>query len=174
MIFGLSTQELPYGLRCPRNATRGLQSVLQAHIMKYLLFDCRSREKSLPLDVSVTRVIPRVPFVVNILLHPPSLLLLLLLQHAEADRSAATGGALAVDGQHFVEHRGEAACGGGAARRDSPHPAQSHIFPGLGHGETLLLRVYPAGRLADIPQAIPLLRECCYCKVTARRDSVCV
>lgn len=53
MIFGLPSQELPYGLRCPRNATRGLQSVLQAHIIKYLLFDCRSKEKSLPLDVSV-------------------------------------------------------------------------------------------------------------------------
>lgn len=55
MIFGVPNQELPYGLRCPRNATRGLQSVLQAHIIKYLLFDCRSREKSLPLDVSVLR-----------------------------------------------------------------------------------------------------------------------
>lgn len=53
LIFGLPHQELPYGLRCPRNATRGLQSVLQAHIIKYLLFDCRHREKSLPLDVSV-------------------------------------------------------------------------------------------------------------------------
>lgn len=89
MIFGLSTQELPYGLRCPRNATRGLQSVLQAHIMKYLLFDCRSREKSLPLDVSVTRVIPRVPFIVNILLPSSSSSSCSMLKPTEAQQLEA-------------------------------------------------------------------------------------
>ncbi|GAB0098483.1 Ubiquitin carboxyl-terminal hydrolase MINDY [Sergentomyia squamirostris] len=51
LIFGQPSQELPYGLRCPRNATRGLQSVLQAFIIKYFLFDSRAMEKSLPLDV---------------------------------------------------------------------------------------------------------------------------
>lgn len=43
-------QELPYGLRCPRNATRGLQSVVQAFIIKHFLFDNRPKEKSIPLD----------------------------------------------------------------------------------------------------------------------------
>lgn len=43
-------QELPYGLRCPRNATRGLQSVVQAFIIKQFLFDNRPRQKSIPLD----------------------------------------------------------------------------------------------------------------------------
>lgn len=43
-------QELPYGLRCPRNATRGLQSVVQAFIIKQFLFDNRPKQKSMPLD----------------------------------------------------------------------------------------------------------------------------
>lgn len=43
-------QELPYGLRCPRNATRGLQSVIQAFIIKHFLFDMRPKQKSIPLD----------------------------------------------------------------------------------------------------------------------------
>lgn len=43
-------QELPYGLRCPRNATRGLQSVVQAFIIKHFLFDMRPKQKSIPLD----------------------------------------------------------------------------------------------------------------------------
>lgn len=43
-------QELPYGLRSPRNATRGLQSVVQAFIIKHFLFDNRPKEKSIPLD----------------------------------------------------------------------------------------------------------------------------
>lgn len=45
-------QELPYGLRSPRNATRGLQSVLQAYIIKHFIFDMRPRgdRKSVPLE----------------------------------------------------------------------------------------------------------------------------
>lgn len=38
-------QEHPYGLRSARNATRGLQSVIQAYIIKYLVFDQRPKDK---------------------------------------------------------------------------------------------------------------------------------
>lgn len=44
-------KDLAYGLRSPRNATRGLQSVLQAFVLKYLLFDQRPRDqKSVPIE----------------------------------------------------------------------------------------------------------------------------
>lgn len=38
-VFGAAAkEELPYGLRSPRNATRGLLSVVQGFILKHLLF----------------------------------------------------------------------------------------------------------------------------------------
>jgi hypothetical protein len=40
----------PFGLRCPRNATRGLQSVVQAYIIKHLIFDNRPKDKSIPIE----------------------------------------------------------------------------------------------------------------------------
>lgn len=43
--------------------------MLQAHIIKYLLFDCRHREKSMPLDVSV--VLDKIG--INFCRHPASL-----------------------------------------------------------------------------------------------------
>lgn len=36
--FGSVKEEFAYGLRSPRNATRGLLSVVQGFILKYLLF----------------------------------------------------------------------------------------------------------------------------------------
>lgn len=52
--FILCLKEHPYGLRSPKNASRGLQSVLQAYIMKHFLFSVRPREKkSVPIDVFV-------------------------------------------------------------------------------------------------------------------------
>lgn len=46
--------DLPFGLRSARNATRGLQSVLQAFVLKYLLFDQRphgsDQKKSVPIE----------------------------------------------------------------------------------------------------------------------------
>lgn len=38
-------------MACVKNATRGLLSVVQAFVIKYLLFDKRAKEKSVPLDV---------------------------------------------------------------------------------------------------------------------------
>ncbi|XP_037050294.1 inactive ubiquitin carboxyl-terminal hydrolase MINDY-4B isoform X1 [Bradysia coprophila] len=44
-------KELPFGLRSPRNATRGMQSVLQAYIMKNIIFDLRPKDKkSVPIE----------------------------------------------------------------------------------------------------------------------------
>lgn len=40
--FGSVKEEFPYGLRSPRNATRGLLSVVQGFILKHLLFDRKS------------------------------------------------------------------------------------------------------------------------------------
>ncbi|KAH8309703.1 hypothetical protein KR067_000401 [Drosophila pandora] len=37
-VFGAPKEELAYGLRSPRNATRGLLSVVQGFVLKYLLF----------------------------------------------------------------------------------------------------------------------------------------
>ncbi|XP_017059483.1 inactive ubiquitin carboxyl-terminal hydrolase MINDY-4B [Drosophila ficusphila] len=37
-VFGAQKEELAYGLRSPRNATRGLLSVVQGFVLKYLLF----------------------------------------------------------------------------------------------------------------------------------------
>lgn len=34
----------------PRNATRGLQSVIEAFIIKYFIFDNRPKEKSVPIE----------------------------------------------------------------------------------------------------------------------------
>lgn len=51
-ISKLSPLFSKYGLRSPKNASRGLQSVLQAHILKYFLFSIRPREtKSLPIEM---------------------------------------------------------------------------------------------------------------------------
>ncbi|KAG5673434.1 hypothetical protein PVAND_003482 [Polypedilum vanderplanki] len=40
----------PFGLKSTKNATRGLQSVVQAFLTKYFIFDNRPKEKSVPLD----------------------------------------------------------------------------------------------------------------------------
>jgi hypothetical protein len=40
----------PFGLKGPKNATRGLQSVIQAFLIKFFIFDNRPKEKSVPLD----------------------------------------------------------------------------------------------------------------------------
>lgn len=49
-LFNLR-QDLSYGLRSPRNATRGLQSVLQAYIIKNFVFDRRPKDKkSVPIE----------------------------------------------------------------------------------------------------------------------------
>lgn len=54
ITFGSPREELPYGLRSSRNGTRGLQSVLQAFIIKYLLFDRRSDDqRTVNVDVYV-------------------------------------------------------------------------------------------------------------------------
>lgn len=51
MMHKQPAQDLSYGLRSPRNATRGLQSVLQAYIIKFFLFDRRSKDqKSVPIE----------------------------------------------------------------------------------------------------------------------------
>lgn len=50
LIFPQPNADLSFGLRCPRNATRGLQSVLEAYIIKNFLFDNRPREKSCPIE----------------------------------------------------------------------------------------------------------------------------
>ncbi|XP_037935878.1 inactive ubiquitin carboxyl-terminal hydrolase MINDY-4B [Teleopsis dalmanni] len=42
-IYGAPKEELPYGLRSPRNATRGLLSVVQAFALKYFLFSRKAR-----------------------------------------------------------------------------------------------------------------------------------
>ncbi|XP_036326184.1 inactive ubiquitin carboxyl-terminal hydrolase MINDY-4B-like [Rhagoletis pomonella] len=47
--FGSPKEELSYGLRSPRNATRGLLSVVQGFILKYLLFGRRGRTNQDPL-----------------------------------------------------------------------------------------------------------------------------
>lgn len=39
-----------FGLKCPKNATRGLQSVVQAFLIKHFIFENRPKEKSIPLD----------------------------------------------------------------------------------------------------------------------------
>ncbi|XP_030373178.1 inactive ubiquitin carboxyl-terminal hydrolase MINDY-4B [Scaptodrosophila lebanonensis] len=41
-VFGTAKEELAYGLRSPRNATRGLLSVVQGFVLKYLLFARKS------------------------------------------------------------------------------------------------------------------------------------
>lgn len=40
-LFGTPKEELAYGLRSPRNATRGLLSVVQGYILKHMLFSRR-------------------------------------------------------------------------------------------------------------------------------------
>lgn len=50
IAYGHHSAEYPFGLRCPKNATRGLQSVIQAFIIKYFIFDNRPKEKSVPLE----------------------------------------------------------------------------------------------------------------------------
>lgn len=44
-LMSMYIQEHPYGLRSARNATRGLQSVIQAYIIKYFVFDQRPKDK---------------------------------------------------------------------------------------------------------------------------------
>lgn len=52
ITFGSAKEELPYGLRSARNGTRGLQSVLQAFIIKHLLFDRRANDqRTMNMDV---------------------------------------------------------------------------------------------------------------------------
>ncbi|XP_055305544.1 inactive ubiquitin carboxyl-terminal hydrolase MINDY-4B [Sitodiplosis mosellana] len=53
LCFCSYKEEHPYGLRSPKNASRGLQSVLQAYIMKHFLFSIRPRgeKKSVPIDI---------------------------------------------------------------------------------------------------------------------------
>lgn len=46
ITFGHYSGEYPFGLRAPKNATRGLQSVIQAFLVKYFIFDNRPKEKS--------------------------------------------------------------------------------------------------------------------------------
>ncbi|XP_055606143.1 inactive ubiquitin carboxyl-terminal hydrolase MINDY-4B [Uranotaenia lowii] len=48
--MGPFNAEYPYGLRSPRNATRGMQSVLQAFIIKHFIFDSKRGEKTVPLE----------------------------------------------------------------------------------------------------------------------------
>lgn len=50
ITYGHHSAEYPFGIRCPKNATRGLQSVIQAFIIKYFIFDNRPKEKSVPLE----------------------------------------------------------------------------------------------------------------------------
>lgn len=50
ITYGHHSAEYPFGLRCAKNATRGLQSVIQAFIIKYFIFDNRPKEKSVPLE----------------------------------------------------------------------------------------------------------------------------
>jgi hypothetical protein len=51
ITFGHHSQDpYPFGIRCPKNATRGLQSVVQAFIIKHLIFDNRPKEKSVPME----------------------------------------------------------------------------------------------------------------------------
>ncbi|PSN30665.1 hypothetical protein C0J52_26881 [Blattella germanica] len=45
LVFRDSDQELGYGLKAPRNGTRGLLSVVQAHIVKHLLFEKRGKDQ---------------------------------------------------------------------------------------------------------------------------------
>ncbi|XP_065214748.1 inactive ubiquitin carboxyl-terminal hydrolase MINDY-4B-like isoform X2 [Planococcus citri] len=49
LVFRESEKDLAYGLRAPRNGTRGLLSALQAYILKYLLFE-RKNERKLSAD----------------------------------------------------------------------------------------------------------------------------
>lgn len=54
-VFGAPKEELAYGLRSPRNATRGLLSVVQGFVLKYLLFARKtSRVASLTECVSIS------------------------------------------------------------------------------------------------------------------------
>ncbi|XP_023711806.1 inactive ubiquitin carboxyl-terminal hydrolase MINDY-4B isoform X5 [Cryptotermes secundus] len=45
LVFRDSDQELGYGLKSPRNGTRGLLSVVQGHIIKHLLFEKRGKDQ---------------------------------------------------------------------------------------------------------------------------------
>lgn len=52
LTFGTHASQDPYpfGLKCPKNATRGLVSVIQAFLIKFFIFDNRPKEKSVPLE----------------------------------------------------------------------------------------------------------------------------
>lgn len=45
LVFRDSDQELSYGLKSSCNTTRGLLSVVQAHIIKHLLFEKRGKDQ---------------------------------------------------------------------------------------------------------------------------------
>lgn len=45
LVFRESEKDMAYGLRAPRNGTRGLLSALQAYILKYLLFERKNERK---------------------------------------------------------------------------------------------------------------------------------
>jgi hypothetical protein len=45
LVFRDADQELGYGLKSPRNGTRGLLSVVQGHIIKHLLFEKRDKDQ---------------------------------------------------------------------------------------------------------------------------------
>jgi hypothetical protein len=45
LVFRDPDQELGYGLKTPRNATRGLVSVVQAHIIKHKIYKKRGKDQ---------------------------------------------------------------------------------------------------------------------------------
>jgi hypothetical protein len=45
LVFRDADQDLGYGLKSLRNSTRGLLSVVQAHIIKHLLFEKRGKDQ---------------------------------------------------------------------------------------------------------------------------------
>ncbi|PZC73608.1 hypothetical protein B5X24_HaOG209053 [Helicoverpa armigera] len=55
-------QPLGYGLAAPRNGARSLLSALQAHMIKWLLFDSRPQTKDNKCDVPPDTGVERVPY----------------------------------------------------------------------------------------------------------------
>lgn len=84
-VFGAPKEELAYGLRSPRNATRGLLSVVQGFVLKYLLFARKtSRVASLTECVSISVYAFRLGFA--------ECLCVFLFQPAPGHRRYAEGG----------------------------------------------------------------------------------
>lgn len=50
IIMHEEEKEVPYLLKGPKNTTRGLLTVLQAEILKYLLFEVHKNNKTEPAD----------------------------------------------------------------------------------------------------------------------------